>query len=100
MPLVPVFAICMTKETQRIRKESKEMEWISKSMIRKAIKEIIESLKAKVSVLIHAVVVVIRTLNHRGCRDVGRFDIVFPPDKSFGMESEGITHEFGNSGNC
>jgi hypothetical protein len=59
-----------------------------------------ESLKANISVLVHAIVVVIRTLrDHRGCGDIGSFNVVFVADEGLRVKSEGIAHELGNSVN-
>jgi hypothetical protein len=51
--------------------------------------------------LVHAVFVVICTLrDHRGCRDVRDFDVVFVADEGLRVETEGVTHEFGDSSQC
>jgi len=52
------------------------------------------------SVLVHAIVVVIRTLrDHRGCGDIGSFNVVFVADEGLRVESEGIAHELSDSVN-
>lgn len=91
MPQLPVNAICtMTKEILRIRKESKEIEWDIKVYVKESDKgnhEIVK--KQKISVLVHAILIVIRTLrDHRGGGDFGSFEVVFVTDKGLRVESE------------
>lgn len=57
-----------------------------------------ESLTRIFAILVHAVLIVIRTLrDHRGCGDFGSFDIVFVTDEGLRVEAEGIAHELGDS---
>jgi hypothetical protein len=54
-----------------------------------------------VSILVHAVLVVVCTLrDHRGCRDVGDFDVVLVANEGLGVETEGFTHELGDTIQC
>jgi hypothetical protein len=52
-----------------------------------------------VSILVHAVFVLICTLrDHRGwCGDVGDFDVVLIANEGLRVETEGVTHEFGDT---
>jgi hypothetical protein len=52
-----------------------------------------------VLILVHAVLILISALrDHRGwCRDVGDFDVVLVANEGLRVETEGVTHEFGDT---